>query len=76
MGVVGFERDNGLMEGQMKMKENRTINCGLTKPNNSWLGRWFLIKTFDNVREYDVAEIRRLLLDTDDDECARMTKNE
>jgi RimJ/RimL family protein N-acetyltransferase len=26
-----------------------------------WLGRWYIIKTFDKLDEYDVAEIRRIL---------------
>ena len=30
---------------------------------DNWLGRWFLIKTFDKLDEYDVAEIRRILVD-------------
>jgi hypothetical protein len=28
---------------------------------SSWLGLWFLIKTFDKDAECDVAEIRKLL---------------
>jgi hypothetical protein len=43
------------------MKENMVFNSGFVKPNNSWLGRWFLIKTFDNWDENDLTEIRRML---------------
>ena len=35
--------------------------------NNSWLGRWFLIKTFDKLDEGDEAEIRRILEEDEDE---------
>jgi hypothetical protein len=31
------------------------------KANNSWLGSWFLIKTFDNLDKCDIAEVYRIL---------------
>lgn len=33
----------------------------------SWLGRWFLIQTFDKRDECDVDEIRRILAEQDDE---------
>lgn len=54
--------------------EGNLNSFGLIKPESlqmneiiSWLGRWFLIKTFDKLDECDVAEIRKIL-DQDDDE--------
>lgn len=34
--------------------------------NNSWLGRWFVIKTFDNEDDCIVAEIWAILNESDD----------
>jgi hypothetical protein len=45
------------------MDENCVIFEGLSKPNNSWLGRWFLIKAFDKDIDCDVAKIQSILSD-------------
>lgn len=35
---------------------------------DKWLGRWFLLQTFDNDTDCDVAEIRRILDVSDGDD--------
>ena len=42
---------------------------------DAWLGRWFLIKTFDNDTECDVDEIRSIL-DEDDRLGSRIIEHE
>lgn len=41
--------------------KNDLIIRGFEEPNNSWLGRWFLLQIFDNDTDCDVAEIRAIL---------------
>lgn len=47
------------------MMGNRILNCGFAKPINTWLGRQFLVQTFDEEPGVDITEIRRLLDDED-----------
>lgn len=46
-----------------EMQKHCEVEGGLTKQIIPWLGRWFLIKSFDNYVECDIEEIRELLVD-------------
>ncbi len=64
----------------MKTSEIGTLNGGLTKPNNSWLGREVLFQTgepltWDELKKLDheTNEIHRLLDDGDEaGKCGRL----
>ena len=45
----------------MRTIQNTTIKSGFRKPNTQWLGRWYVIKTFDNEVKYGVDEILEIL---------------